>query len=115
MNSIIGVFLLMVSTVFAQIPTPCTSPPQWEARLFEFDPDTGYQSRAKFSYDSLYKRERTAEEVQLGKDKEFLDVLRLYNQNTEYVYNFKYKNCTKSAITRPWVIFIKLVNNLIWK
>ena len=97
------VLLLAVTAVYAQKPTPCTSPQQWEGRIFEFDQETGYQSRARYAYDSLYQRERTIEEFQLGKDHEFLDILRLVNDKVEYVFNLKSKNCTKNAITRPWV------------
>ena len=71
---------------------PCSTPPQWEARLFEYDPVQGDSIRAHFSYDSVYKRERSIEEFRLGQEDDFYDVLRLWNTNTEYQFNLKTKS-----------------------
>lgn len=54
------------------------------------------------AYDALYKRQREVEERILGTDNEYLDILRLYNQNIEYVYSFKNGTCTKQTPSRPW-------------
>ena len=60
--------------------------------------------RAHISYDSVYKRERIIEEFRLGQEDDYFDVIRLFNQKIEYVFNLKARNCTKRAITRDWVI-----------
>ena len=59
--------------------------------------------RAHISYDSVYKRERIIEEFRLGQEDDYFDVIRLFNQKIEYVFNLKARNCTKQAITRDWV------------
>lgn len=59
-------------------------------------------TRARVSYDAIYKRIRLIEEYTLGAEDDFYDVLSLFNQNVEYVYNLKTKACTKQAITRSW-------------
>jgi hypothetical protein len=58
--------------------------------------------RARISYDAVYKRERIIEEFRLGDDDEYFDVLFLHNQQMEYRYNLKTKECQKQPITRPW-------------
>ncbi|CAF0898910.1 unnamed protein product [Brachionus calyciflorus] len=94
--------VLTISSVFGQKPVPCTSPPQWEARVFSYDPFQKDTIMARITYDAIYKRERIVEEVKLGDQDDFYDVLYLHNQQIEYRFNFKTKECTKQAITRPW-------------
>ncbi len=93
---------LAVSTVMAQVPTPCVTPPQWESRYFAYDSDRNDMVRAYLSYDSIYKRERIIEEFQLGNQDDFYDTLYLHNQNVQYRYNFKTKTCVKTPVTRAW-------------
>lgn len=93
---------LAVSSVFAQLPVPCTSPPQWEARVFSYDPFQKDTILARITYDAVYKRERIIEEYRLGDQDDFYDVLYLHNQQIEYRFNFKTKECKKQAVTRPW-------------
>jgi len=93
---------LAVSTVMAQVPTPCVSPPQWEARYFGYDESKNEVIRARVSYDSIYKRERVIDEFILGAQDDFYDTLYLHSQNIQYRYNFKTKTCEKGTNTRDW-------------
>ena len=69
MNSFFLVLALaLVGTISCQLPKPCITPPQWEARYFAYDPYRQSSIRARISYDSIYRRERVIEEFQLGKD-----------------------------------------------
>lgn len=102
MNSILFLFALTVSVVYSQVPTPCVTPPQWEARYFAYDEARQDVIRALLTYDSIYKRERIIDEFTLNQQDDFYDSLYLHNQNIEYRYNFKTKQCTKQALTRPW-------------
>ena len=120
MNFGLVVFLLAVSAVYCQKPIPCTTPPQWSARFMEYDRSRGAGYSGKITYDAIYKRERTIEEVQLGQNRTYYDILRLYNQKIEYVLDIVAKKCTQQPITRDWVrklvlisIFIKKIFNLI--
>jgi hypothetical protein len=95
--------IFVVSVVVAQKPTPCTTPPQWSARFMEYNRADGTFFQGRISYDSLYKRERTIEEVQLGKNQTFYDILRIYNSKTEYVLDIVAKTCITRPLTRDWV------------
>jgi hypothetical protein len=97
--------IICVSSVLAQKPTPCQTPPQWEARYSGYDTVKKDYVRAHISYDAIYQRERTIEERVLGTDEEYYDVLYLHKEGVEYRLNLKTKNCTKQSITRPWVNF----------
>lgn len=94
--------LFFVSTVMCQVPRPCVTPPQWEGRYLGYDRFRGSQNRAYLSYDSIYKRERVIDEFTLGSEDDFYDTLYLHNQNVEYRYNFKTKQCQRQALTREW-------------
>ena len=102
------VLLLAVTAVYAQKPVPCTTPPQWSARFMEYDSRRGIAVNGQITYDAIYKRERTIEEVQLGKNRTYYDVLRLYNQKIEYVLDIVAKQCTTRPITRDWVSYVCL-------
>ena len=109
MNFEILVLLLAASAVYAQKPVPCTTPPQWSSRFTEYNRADGRFVQGKVSYDAIYKRVRTIEQVQLGKNQTFLDILRLYNSKTEYVFDIVAKKCTTQPISRDWVSKISIL------
>jgi len=96
------ILLCLVGIAAAQQPVPCTTPPQWEARIFELNEEERFMVRGRFTYDSVYHRHRTVEEVDIGRDDDFYDIIRLWDSNIEYAYNFRARNCTRRPITRPW-------------
>jgi hypothetical protein len=102
LNNFINIFIIFLFNIL--FFRPCTTPPQWEARLFEYDTVQKDMVRAHITYDSVYKRERVIEEFRLGQEDDYFDIIRLFNQKIEYVFNLKARNCTKRAITRDWVI-----------
>jgi hypothetical protein len=59
-------------------------------------------SRGKIFYDAINQRERVIDEVILGSDKEFYDVLYLHSLQTEFRYSFKNKTCQVQKTTRDW-------------
>lgn len=96
------VVLCLVGVALAQRPQPCTSPPQWEAQISDYNEEERFGLQGKLSYDSVYRRERLVEEVEEGTDREFYDRLALFQSQIEFVYNFKTRNCTRQPITRAW-------------
>ena len=94
--------LCMIGMAMAQTPRPCTSPPQWEARVNDYNEEEKFGLRGRLSYDSTYHRERLIEEVETTSTDDFYDTLALFDSRIEFVYNFKTKNCTRREITRPW-------------
>jgi hypothetical protein len=94
--------LCLIGVTIAQRPLPCTTPPQWEGRIYEIDEQQNFRAEARLSYDAIYFRERIAEEVQEGSQDDFFDILRLFDSKIEFVFNFRARNCTRREITRPW-------------
>ncbi|XP_069117848.1 mammalian ependymin-related protein 1-like [Argopecten irradians] len=101
MQSLLLVLLLGV-TAYAQLPRPCTSPPQWEARMFTEDNSKNFTGFAKGSYDETQRRFREIEEVVFGSDKEYFDVLYLHNVGKEYRLNLKTRKCNVTNLMRPF-------------
>ncbi len=97
-----ALLLCLVGIVVAQRPIPCTSPPQWEGRVFDFNEQQRVVVRGRLSYDSLYQRERLAEEVDVGSQDDFFDVISLFESKVEFVFNYRARNCTRRPITRAW-------------
>ncbi len=97
-----ALLLCLIGIAVAQQPVPCTTPPQWEARLFDSNEQQGYTVEGRLSYDSTYHRERLADEVDQGSQESFYDTLALFDLQVEFVYNFRARNCTRRQITRPW-------------
>ena len=94
--------LCLIGMAVAQRPVPCTTPPQWEARFYEVDEQQKFTVQGRLSYDSVYHRERIADEVEQGTSDDFYEVLRLFDSRIEFVYNFRARNCTRREITRAW-------------
>ncbi len=94
--------LCLVGIVVAQRPIPCTTPPQWEARFFDINEQRQFEVEGRITYDSVYQRERVAEEVAEGSADDFYDVISLFELKVEFVFNFRARNCTRREITRPW-------------
>jgi hypothetical protein len=97
-----ALLLCLVGITVAQQPVPCTSPPQWEGRIFDSNEQQGFTVEGRLSYDSNYHRERLADEVDEGTVSDFYDTLALFDLKVEFVYNFRARNCTRRPITRPW-------------
>ncbi|XP_033736122.1 mammalian ependymin-related protein 1-like [Pecten maximus] len=101
MQSLLFVMLLGVSA-YAQLPRPCESPKQWEARMFTQDMSKNFTGYAKGSYDETQRRFREIEEVEFGSDREYFDVLYLHNVGKEYRFNLKTRQCNVTNLTRPF-------------
>ncbi|CAF3895179.1 unnamed protein product [Rotaria sordida] len=98
-----AIFLLcLVGFTVAQQPKPCTTPPQWEANVFDSNDQSRFRVRGRLSYDANNHRERLVEEVEVGSEDNFYDVIALFDLQMEFVYDFKARNCTRRPLTRPW-------------
>jgi len=94
--------LCLLGFVAAQPPRPCTTPPQWEANIFDINEQQRFMVRGRLSYDAVYHRERLVEEVDVGRQDDFYDTIALFDLQTEYIYNFRARNCTRRRLTRAW-------------
>jgi hypothetical protein len=94
--------LCLVSFAVAQPPRPCTSPPQWEGRIFDSDEQRKATLRGRVSYDSVYHRVRVVESIDAAGEEAAFDVLTLYDAKIEFIYNLRFNNCTRRIIDEPW-------------
>jgi hypothetical protein len=94
--------LCLVGLTLAQQPVPCTSPSQWEARLFDTNEEQNLVVVGRLSYDATYHRERIIDEVDEGTQVDNYDTVALFDLKVEFIYNFKARNCTRREITRAW-------------
>ncbi len=94
--------LCLLGLVAAQVPVPCTTPQQWEASIFEVNEQNQFMVRGRLSYDAVYHRERIIEEVDVGRTDDVYEIIALYDLKIEYIYDFKARNCSHRAVTRPW-------------
>ncbi len=58
--------LCLIGAAAAQVPRPCTSPRQWEARVHSFNPNLDADLLGRLSYDSVYQRTRILQNVKVG-------------------------------------------------
>jgi hypothetical protein len=92
----------LVGVIIAQTPLPCTTPPQFEARIYDVNEEQQFRVISRLSYDSVYHRERVADEVDEPTQTEYFDILSLFDSKIEFIYNYQARNCTRREITRPW-------------
>jgi hypothetical protein len=88
--------------VAAQQPQPCITPQQWEANYFDINDQTRFMVRGRIAYDAVYHREHVIEEVDVGPQGSFYEVLALFDTQTEYIFDLRARNCTRRPLTRPW-------------
>jgi hypothetical protein len=98
----VALLICLVGIAVAQRPVPCTTPPQWEARIFDVNEEQQFRVEGQFSYDSVYHRERLADEVDGATTTDYYDVVSLFDSKIEFVYNYRARNCTRREITRAW-------------
>ena len=94
--------LCLVGITVAQQPRPCTSPPQWEGRIFDSNEQQKASLRGRLSYDSVYHRIRIVENIDIAGEDIAFDVLSLYDAKIEFTYNLRFGNCTRRIINDPW-------------
>jgi hypothetical protein len=68
----------LITVAVAQVPRPCTSPPQWEVRIHSSYEQQKLTASAKLSYDSVYQRVRILEDIQFGNDDDYYNIIRLF-------------------------------------
>jgi len=100
------IFLLcLIGIAVAQQPKPCTTPPQWEGGIFDRNEQRKISLGGRVSYDSVYHRIRIAEEIEGSGEDTALDILTLFDAKIQFVYNLRYRNCSRITITEPWQDF----------
>jgi hypothetical protein len=98
-----AIFILcLIGIAVAQPPSPCTTPPQWEANVFDINGQQKLMVRGRLSYDATNHRERIIEEVDVGRQNSSYDIISWFDSKMEYIYDFNTRNCTRRPITRPW-------------
>ncbi|CAF4572824.1 unnamed protein product, partial [Rotaria sp. Silwood1] len=85
----VALILCLVGIAVAQRPIPCTTPPQWEARIFDMNEQQKFALEGRLSYDATYHRERLVDEIDEASQEDFFDTIALFDSKIEFVYNFK--------------------------
>ncbi len=96
------VLFCLVGITVAQQPRPCTSPPQWEGRIYDTNEKQKGTLGGKISYDSVYHRVRVIEEIKIGSEESTYDILTLADAGIQFVYDLKARNCKRIESTQPW-------------
>jgi hypothetical protein len=94
--------LCLIGITVAQRPIPCTTPPQWEGRIYDVNEQQRFRLNGRLSYDATYHRERILDEVDEGSQEDFFDTLLLFDSQVEFIFSFRARNCTRRPVTRPW-------------
>ena len=92
----------LVNLAVAQVPRPCTSPPQWEARIYSRSEQRELTVNARLSYDSVYQRVRVLQDMQIGDVNTQNDIIRLFQSKIEFSVDTKTGNCSRIPLARPW-------------
>merc|ERR1711860_238928 len=93
----ITIALCCLVVVYAQ-DRPCESPKQWEGRRFAYDRSKNFEEISKVSYDEINQRLRAVEEVDVGQDRDYYDVMYLHSVGKEYRLNLKTRQCNVTAL-----------------
>ncbi|PVD25956.1 hypothetical protein C0Q70_13622 [Pomacea canaliculata] len=97
------VLLSLIAVALAQQPSQCPGPSAFSGRFRRIDRERQYFVDGRIWYDELNRRVREFEAEEIGRDREFIDRLVLYNLNIEYTVNLRNRTCTVSAPRRPFV------------
>ncbi|XP_052769069.1 mammalian ependymin-related protein 1-like [Mya arenaria] len=96
------VVFALLSLAFGQTPTPCQSPMEWTGQRMVIDSSKSFYERARVYYDATNKRVRHVEEIEQGRERDFYDVLYLFNEKKEYRVNLHTKKCNVTTLTREF-------------
>jgi hypothetical protein len=98
----VALLLCLVGIAVAQRPVPCSTPTQWEGRVYDTNDEQNFRVQGRLTYDAQGHRERFLDEIEQGSLDESFDTITLFDLQVEYVFNFRARNCTRRAVTRPW-------------
>ncbi|XP_012942722.1 mammalian ependymin-related protein 1 isoform X2 [Aplysia californica] len=92
--------LLLAVGALAQVPTTCPGPKQFEGRFQRYDRERRGQVRGAMAYDETQRRVREFEDIDIAGKKQAFDILRLYDQNVEYIVDRSTRKCNITTPTR---------------
>ncbi|UJR32432.1 hypothetical protein I4U23_019894 [Adineta vaga] len=94
--------LYLLGITLAQVPRPCTSPRQWEARVHSSNPNLDADLLGRFSYDSVYQRTRILQHVKVDHTETYYDIISLYQAKLVFMIDMKTGNCSRFNFDQPW-------------
>lgn len=97
--------LCLIGVAVAQVPRPCTSPRQWEARVHSSNPSLDADLLGRLSYDSVYQRTRILQNVKVGQTETYYDIINLYQAKLVFFIDMKSGNCSRYFFDQPWSDF----------
>ena len=85
-----------------QVPRPCVSPPQLEAKIISYNEKQRIMVTSRLTYDSVHQRVRIIEDIQVGRAESFYESIRLFQDNLEFTIDLKSGDCVRSTLNQPW-------------
>lgn len=83
--------------------SPCLAPAQWEARWVQYDHNSGRNSRAAVSYDSINQRLRLLQQHKKHTPcQRYFEFIYLYQSSVMFQIDQKTKECSKLPLTDSW-------------
>ncbi|XP_065919769.1 mammalian ependymin-related protein 1-like [Dysidea avara] len=102
MKSVLVLFAFFVFTN-AQLPEPCDSPKQWEAKYFAYDRGSVREEAGTITYDEVGERIRSVvKEERNGQVVDAYEILTLYLKRVEYRYDYDSGQCTQRPTQYPF-------------
>jgi len=97
---ICSVFLLVLTN--AQVPRPCTSPPQWEGRVHTYNRHLDAELTGRLSYDSVNRRTRVLQDTKVGHTETFYNIITLYDIHVSFYIDLKTGRCAQLRNDETW-------------
>ncbi|CAF3087755.1 unnamed protein product [Rotaria socialis] len=96
------VIFCLLGCTFAQLPKPCISPGQWEARVRTSNPQLKAELFGKLTYDSVYHRTRILQDVTVGTTETYYDIITFYEGKLAFFIDKKTDVCSRVPFDQPW-------------
>lgn len=96
------VILCFTSVSLAQVPKPCVSPRQWEARVHTYNWHLRAKLSGKLTYDSVYQRTRVLQDVTVSQTETHYDIITFYQSKIAFFIDMKTKVCSRVPFVQPW-------------
>eukprot|EP01111_Echinosteliopsis_oligospora_P017292 TRINITY_DN743_c0_g1_i1.p1 TRINITY_DN743_c0_g1~~TRINITY_DN743_c0_g1_i1.p1 ORF type:complete len:237 (-),score=36.72 TRINITY_DN743_c0_g1_i1:79-753(-) len=103
MKYIAAVALLCVAFVYAQSPSPCCTPDQWQGYNFAWDYERDFRAGLNISYDATNSLMAIALSESHGPEHQrTYDIISNYDLKRQYIYDFRRKECYTTDLTEEF-------------
>jgi len=102
-KAILAITLLSVVSTFAQTPSACCSPDQWQAYDFDWDPERDFRAGLNISYDATNQQIAVGLSEAHGPERSrTYDIISIWSTKKSYIYDYHKKECFTTEITEEF-------------